>query len=336
MWQFEHPSYLWALLLVPLIGLLFRLKQQATQRFVDFLGGPERTKRLIPGFNIKKNKTQAILLMAAWVFGILALANLQAGLATQTIQRNGIDVMLCLDLSNSMLATDIAPSRLERAKQWIGQMLEAMPNNRVGLVVFAGHAYVSVPLTHDHAALKMNLADIHPEQMPTQGTSLQEALGMARERFNLQEARYKSIVLFSDGEDHNEDALDAVKECRESGILVNTVGIGSSEGSRIPDPVNGGVKQDRDGNDIISTLNENLLMNLAEEGKGTYVRMENNTPEGLTRLLNNTQQGAYDAVQTKEYKSYYSYFALLSLLCLLLEHYAGQSKTPSIKPQVYA
>ena len=336
MWQFEHPSYLWALCLVPLIGFLFGLKQQSTQRFVEWLGGPERAKRLIPGFNFKKNKTQAILLMCALVFGILALANLQANISTQTEQRKGIDVMLCLDLSNSMLATDIAPSRLERAKQWIGQMMAGMPNNRVGLIVFAGHAYVSVPLTHDHAALKMNLVDIHPEQMPTQGTSLHEALRMARERFNPQEARYKSIVLFSDGEDHDDDALDAVKECREAGILVNTVGIGRTEGSRIPDPVNGGVKQDREGNDIISTLNENLLMGLAEAGKGTYVRMENNTPEGLIRLLNNTQHGAYNEVQTKAYKSYYTYFALLSLLCLLMEHYATQQKSPSIKPQVYA
>lgn len=336
MGQFEHPIYLWALVFVPVLWWLFSLKQQSTTRLVHLLGGADRIRRLIPGFSIRKNKQQRAFIVAAFVFGVLALANVQAGLETQKIQRKGIDVMLCLDLSNSMLATDIAPSRLERAKQWIGELIDRMPNNRIGLIVFAGHAYVSVPLTHDHAALKMNLADVNPEQMPTQGTSLHEALAMARARFNPQEARYKSIVVLSDGEDHDEDALEEIKACREAGLVVSTIGIGTPEGSRIPDPVNGGVKQDRDGNDIVSILNEALLSELAEAGNGSYLRLQESGPEKLAGVLNNTKKGVYDDIQTKEYKSYYTYFALLSLICLVLEHYAGQAPAKPLQKQQYA
>jgi Ca-activated chloride channel family protein len=246
------------------------------------------------------------------------LANLQSGLKTEKIKRKGIDVMLCLDLSNSMLATDLAPNRLERAKQWLNRLLNAMPNNRVGLIVFAGNAYVLVPLTNDHAALKMNLADTKPDQMPTQGTSLGEALAMARSRFNPEEARFKSIVLLSDGEDHEEAALSEAETCAKAGITISTVGIGTPEGSRIPDP-SGGVKQDRNGQAVISVLNERILQEIAQVGKGTYLPINRTEAESLARTLNNTQQGTYSDIETTEYKSYFTVFAFLSLLCLLLE-----------------
>lgn len=319
MWRFEHPTVLWALLLLPLLGWLYRVHKKNREQAQIQLGGLQRLSQLIPGFSAERSLYQWVFLSAALVLGILALANLQSGLKTQKVKRQGIDVMLCLDVSNSMLATDLAPNRLERAKQWITRLLAKMPDNRVGLIVFAGNAYVSVPLTNDHAALKMNLADIRPEQMPTQGTSLGEALAMARERFNPQEARFKSIVLMSDGEDHEEAALTEAEACAKAGIVINTIGIGTVQGSKIPDPVNGGVKQDRSGNDVITALNESILQEVAQQGEGKYWPLDRTDAGTLASKLNNTGQGTYSEVETQEYNSYFTYFAGLSLLCLLLE-----------------
>lgn len=318
MWRFEHPEFLWALVLIPLLGLLYRWRHALQVRSEQQLGGLQRVQQLVPGYFAQRHLYQWILLAGAFLFGIVALANLQSGLKTEKIKRKGIDVMLCLDLSNSMLATDLAPNRLERAKQWLNRLLNAMPNNRVGLIVFAGNAYVLVPLTNDHAALKMNLADTKPDQMPTQGTSLGEALAMARSRFNPEEARFKSIVLLSDGEDHEEAALSEAETCAKAGITISTVGIGTPEGSRIPDP-SGGVKQDRNGQAVISVLNERILQEIAQVGKGTYLPINRTEAESLARTLNNTQQGTYSDIETTEYKSYFTVFAFLSLLCLLLE-----------------
>lgn len=318
MWRFEHPEFLWALVLIPLLGLLYRWRHALQVRAEQQLGGLQRVQQLVPGYFAQRHLYQWILLAGAFLFGIVALANLQSGLKTEKIKRKGIDVMLCLDLSNSMLATDLAPNRLERAKQWLNRLLNAMPNNRVGLIVFAGNAYVLVPLTNDHAALKMNLADTKPDQMPTQGTSLGEALAMARSRFNPEEARFKSIVLLSDGEDHEEAALSEAETCAKAGITISTVGIGTPEGSRIPDP-SGGVKQDRNGQAVISVLNERILQEIAQVGKGTYLPINRTEAESLARTLNNTQQGTYSDIETTEYKSYFTVFAFLSLLCLLLE-----------------
>lgn len=318
MWRFEHPEFLWALVLIPLLGLLYRWRHALQVRAEQQLGGLQRVQQLVPGYFAQRHLYQWILLTGAFLFGIVALANLQSGLKTEKIKRKGIDVMLCLDLSNSMLATDLAPNRLERAKQWLNQLLNAMPNNRVGLIVFAGNAYVLVPLTNDHAALKMNLADTKPNQMPTQGTSLGEALAMARSRFNPEEARFKSIVLLSDGEDHEEAALSEAETCAKAGITISTVGIGTPEGSRIPDP-SGGVKQDRNGQAVISVLNERILQEIAQVGKGAYLPINRTEAESLARTLNNTQQGTYSDIETTEYKSYFTVFAFLSLLCLLLE-----------------
>ena len=318
MWRFEHPEFLWALVLIPLLGLLYRWRHALQVRAEQQLGGLQRVQQLVPGYFTQRHLYQWILLAGAFLFGIVALANLQSGLKTEKIKRKGIDVMLCLDLSNSMLATDLAPNRLERAKQWLNRLLNAMPNNRVGLIVFAGNAYVLVPLTNDHAALKMNLADTKPDQMPTQGTSLGEALAMARSRFNPEEARFKSIVLLSDGEDHEEAALSEAETCAKAGITISTVGIGTPEGSRIPDP-SGGVKQDRNGQAVISVLNERILQEIAQVGKGTYLPINRTEAESLARTLNNTQQGTYSDIETTEYKSYFTVFAFLSLLCLLLE-----------------
>ena len=318
MWRFEHPEFLWALVLIPLLGLLYRWRHALQVRAEQQLGGLQRVQQLVPGYFAQRHLYQWILWAGAFLFGIVALANLQSGLKTEKIKRKGIDVMLCLDLSNSMLATDLAPNRLERAKQWLNRLLNAMPNNRVGLIVFAGNAYVLVPLTNDHAALKMNLADTKPDQMPTQGTSLGEALAMARSRFNPEEARFKSIVLLSDGEDHEEAALSEAETCAKAGITISTVGIGTPEGSRIPDP-SGGVKQDRNGQAVISVLNERILQEIAQVGKGTYLPINRTEAESLARTLNNTQQGTYSDIETTEYKSYFTVFAFLSLLCLLLE-----------------
>ena len=336
MWRFEHPGYLWALVLVPVLWAMAYVSFRKEKAQYAAWGGFAKLSQLIPGFLPFRSAKQLVLISGAFLFGILALANVQAGLKTQKIKRKGIDVLLCLDVSNSMLATDLAPNRLERAKQWIGELLNEMPNNRVGLLVFAGNAYISVPLTHDHAALRVNLADVNPDQIPTQGTSLHKAMAMGRARFDPQEARFKSMVILTDGEDHDEDAITEAEACKEAGIVVACVGIGTPEGSRIPDPVNGGVKKDRAGKDIVSSLNEDLLKQVAQTTHGPYARLQERDPADLAKVLNNTNKGVYDEINTTEYDSYFTYFAVLSLLCLIAEQYLEKKRGSIALKKTYA
>ena len=186
----------------------------------------------------------------------------------ENVQRKGVDVMLVLDVSKSMLARDIKPSRLERAKQFLLRLVDQLPNDRIGLVLFAGRAYLQMPLTTDHGAAHMYIQEASPDAVPTQGTVIADALRMANAAFNSKERKYKSIVLVSDGEDHDPDAAKVAKQLAQDGVLINTVGIGSPEGSPIEDPVTGELKKDQEGHTVISKLNEAELQQLATATNG--------------------------------------------------------------------
>lgn len=272
------------------------------------------------------------LLLSAFVIGVIGLANLQAGARTEKLERKGIDVMIALDVSKSMLAGDLSPNRLERAKQFINRVIEKMGNNRIGLITFAGRAYVSVPLTIDLSALKMNLAAASPNMVPTQGTVIGEAIGMARESFNAKETKYKSIILISDGEDHDEGAADEVKKAVGEGIMINTVGLGSPEGALLPDLENGGNKKDENGEDVVSKLNEKLLQDIAATGQGIYLRLGNTdaAAEAIARQVNSTEQKNFGDSIFTDYNSYFQYFIGIALLLILIEFFLPERKKTAI------
>jgi len=268
------------------------------------------------------------LLVVALAIGIIGLANLQAGSRTEKIERKGIDVMIALDVSKSMLAQDLSPNRLEKAKQFIARLLEKLENDRIGLITFAGRAYVSVPLTVDMSALKMNLAGASPTQVPTQGTVIGEAISMARQSFNAKETKYKSIILISDGEDHDEGVADEVKKAVGEGIMINTVGIGSPEGSPIFDPETRANKRDEKGDEVISKLNEKELQEIASAAQGVYLRLGNTdaAADAIAKQISSTEQKNFGDNIFTDYNSYYQYFIGIALLLILIEFFIPEQK----------
>jgi Ca-activated chloride channel family protein len=268
------------------------------------------------------------LLVVALAIGIIGLANLQAGSRTEKIERKGIDVMIALDVSKSMLAQDLSPNRLEKAKQFIARLLEKLGNDRIGLITFAGRAYVSVPLTVDMSALKMNLAGASPTQVPTQGTVIGEAISMARQSFNAKETKYKSIILISDGEDHDEGVADEVKKAVGEGIMINTVGIGSPEGSPIFDPETRANKRDEKGDEVISKLNEKELQEIASAAQGVYLRLGNTdaAADAIAKQISSTEQKNFGDNIFTDYNSYYQYFIGIALLLILIEFFIPEQK----------
>ena len=328
MLRFQHSEYFWFLLAIfILVGLFFGAVNDR-KRKLKTMGDEGLVNFQLRNFNLKAYEFKFILLLVALFAGIIGLANLQANAKTQKVDRKGIDVMIALDVSKSMLAKDASPNRLEKAKQFVSKLIDKIGNNRVGLIVFAGRAYVSVPLTIDFSALKMNLSTITPASIPTQGTVLGEAIKMARESFNTQDTKYKSIILISDGEDHDENANKEVKKAVEEGIMINTVGIGSVNGSPIWDEELQENKKDAEGNEIISKLNEAELQTIASNGEGIYAQLNNaeNTAKTMATQINATEKKSFGDVVFADYTSYFQYFLLLSLLLISIEFFISERK----------
>jgi len=332
MLRFQHSEYFWFLLTIfILVGLFFWAVKDRKNK-LKIIGDETLVHFQLRNFNVKAQQFKLILLLVALFAGVIGLANLQANAKTQNVERKGIDVMIALDVSKSMLARDESPNRLEKAKQFVSKLIDKIGNNRVGLIVFAGRAYVSVPLTVDFSALKMNLSTITPSSIPTQGTVLGEAIKMARESFNSNDTKYKSIVLISDGEDHDENVNDEVKKAVEEGIMINTVGIGSVNGSPIWDEVLQENKKDAEGNVIISKLNETELQTIASNGEGIYAQLSNaeNIAKTMAVQINATEKKSFGDVVFADYTSYFQYFLLISLLLITIEFFISERKKSTL------
>jgi Ca-activated chloride channel family protein len=267
------------------------------------------------------------------VFTIIGLANLQAGDKIEKIQRKGVDVVIALDVSKSMLATDIQPNRLTRAQQLIMTLADKMQNDRVALIVFAGRSYLQVPLTVDYTALRMMVQNVSVDMVPTQGTVIGEAVDMAVQSFSQKELKYKSLIIISDGEDHDEAAIKKVEAAAQAGVVVHTVGIGSPQGTTLYDPETKSVKLDENGSPVISKLNEGELRSLAAAGHGTYSLLQN-TNDVAGKLISNLddmEQKNLGSVVYTDYTSYFQYFLLVSLLAFLAEWLIPGAKPKRIK-----
>ena len=332
MLRFQHSEYFWFLLTIVILVGLFFLAVKDRKNKLKIIGDENLVHLQLRNFNVKAQQFKLILLLVALFAGVIGLANLQANSKTQNVERKGIDVMIALDVSKSMLARDESPNRLEKAKQFVSKLIDKIGNNRVGLIVFAGRAYVSVPLTVDFSALKMNLSTITPSSIPTQGTVLGEAIKMARESFNSNDTKYKSIVLISDGEDHDESANNEVKKAVEEGIMINTVGIGSVNGSPIWDEVLQENKKDAEGNEIISKLNETELQTIASNGEGIYAQLSNaeNIAKTMAVQINATEKKSFGDVVFADYTSYFQYFLLISLLLITIEFFISERKKSTL------
>jgi Ca-activated chloride channel family protein len=319
--QFQHFEWLLLLLLIPVVVVLYILYLNWRKSKINKLGNPDLLKHLVKGRIAGRSTTRMVLLIVALFFGIVGLANLQKGAQTEKAERKGVDVFFALDVSKSMLAKDVQPDRLTRAKQLIESMMNQMVNDRVGLVVFAGKSYLQVPLTTDVSASKMLLETVNPNMIPTQGTVLGDALDLANQSFSQKERKFKSIILISDGEDHDEHALEAARNAAKEGVVIHTIGIGSPQGSTIFDPEINGPKLDENGQPVITKLNEEELKSLAQASGGTYTHLTNTkqAADKLTSLVDSMESRSFGSVTFTDYDSYFQYFIAVALLLIIAE-----------------
>ncbi len=320
-WQFQYKEAVLLFIAAGILGLFFlnllRWKKSTTRK----IGDPALVKRLIASFSQKRFVLKFVLVLLAFTAGVLAVMNPRVPGDSANKTRKGIDIAIALDVSKSMLATDLAPDRLERARQFISKLIHEMPDDRVALVLFAGKAYLQLPLTVDHAAASMFVSSVTTDAVPQQGTVISDALQMSAGVFNPADKRFKAVVLISDGEDHDADAVSTATELAEKGVMINTVGIGSPEGATITEPGLGQPKRDLSGNVILSKLNEDILKELAAVTNGVYVRLQNSEEAiaVIKKQLAQIERKAYGDVSLMQFTSYYIWLAAAMLFFLLLE-----------------
>ena len=330
--RFEHPEYLYGLIVIPLliiIYILFRMRQSRRfKRFAD-LGMREY---LVPTYSPSRSNFKFVIFLLMISCVILALANLQSGSKMEEVKREGIDMYIAVDVSNSMNAEDIVPSRLERSKQSINRLIADLNGDRIGIIVFADKAYVQLPITTDYAAAKMFLSTVNTKLVSSQGTAIAEAINLASKSFS-DEEHSKAIIIISDGEDHENDAaIKAAQEAAKMGIRIYTIGMGLPDGAPIPEynqyGHQTGYRKDRQGNTIITRLDEQMLQKIANAGNGIYVRASNSNV-GLEKIYNDISKLDKSEIETKvftDYEDQFQWFLAAAIVLLLIEVFLSSGK----------
>lgn len=335
--HFQYIEYLIALAALPIIAFFYFFIVKWKKNAAKKIGDPELVKEITAQYSSGKFFAKFILFSLAFALCAFAVAGLIKPDGTQKISRKGSDIMIALDVSKSMLAQDIKPNRLERAKQMISKIIDNSPDDKIGLVIFAGRAYLQMPLTLDHAAAKMYLNSASPDDVPTQGTVISQALKMSFAAFNPKEKTYKSVLLISDGEDHDDEALKVAKQLAEQGVMINTIGIGSVLGAPIMDEETGQYKVDNKGQTVISKLNEQELRDIAVTGQGIF-QLYSTTDEVVKNLKNKLsgvgQETTLSDSAYASFKQYFQYFLGAAFILLLLEFFTSEKKKLKIKSAV--
>lgn len=321
MFRFEHTIAFWLFTLIIFMLILFLIFKNNKKKRLNFWAKKNLIKSQFISFSNSKDNFKFILQFLTLVFLVIAIANPQMGSKLQKVKRKGSDIIIALDLSISMNAEDLKPSRLELAKRSISKFIDNLHGDRIGIIVFAGHAYVQLPITTDYAAAKMFLNTIGTDIIPTQGTAIAEAINLALESFDLKASTTKAIIIISDGEDHQGNVIEAANEAAEKGILVHTIGMGTIQGAPIP-VYKGrkqiGFKKDKDGNVVVTKMNEEMLREIASAGNGIYVRA-NQINVGLNYLLKKIAEMQKKEIETKVFTDYDDYFQpFISIAILLL------------------
>lgn len=333
MFRFANIEMLWMLAVVPVfIGLYIWYTRRKRRQLAEF-GDPALVSELMPNASRVRPNVKFSILMVALILLIVAAARPQYGQREQTIKRQGIEAIIALDISNSMLAEDVAPCRLDRAKQMLSKMIDQMVDDKVGLVVFAGEAYTQLPITCDYVSAKMFLNSITPDLIKTQGTAIGAALNTAIQSFGSEDSgASRAIILITDGENHEDDAAAVAARAKEMGIKVMVVGIGKPEGSPIPIPGTNNFRKDRQGNVVVSRLNEDMCREIAKAGNGIYMRCDN-TNTAMRALQKEIDTLATTEIETKVYTDYneqFQSFVLVALLLLIIDFFIFNRKNKSL------
>jgi Ca-activated chloride channel family protein len=336
MFRFAHTEFLWGLLIIPFLFLIFWLSRKFRTKALRTFGNPEILNQLMPDFSPTRPVVKFVFLNIALIAMIFALAEPQFGSRLQEIKRKGVEIVIALDVSNSMMAEDIQPSRLERAKQAISQLVDRLTNDKIGLIVFAGDAYTQVPITMDYVSTKMFLSTITCDIVPKQGTAIGSAVNLGMKSFSPDNESSKVLIIITDGENHEGDAIAMAKQAREKGITIHTIGLGLPDGAPIPVYSGSGARsylKDQDGNTVISKLNETMLNQMSAAGGGMYIR-STNTRLGLNLLFDEIDKMEKQELESRIYSEYeerYQYLAGIALLFLLVDLFILERKNKLLK-----
>ena len=324
MFKFEHIIYFYGLLAIPIMLVLVIWYFVSRKNKLKKLGEAKLVSNLIPYSSKRKRIIKVILFMLGFSSLIVALCNLQTGSKLTEVKREGADIIVCLDVSNSMLAQDLSPNRLTRAKYALEKMIDGLQGDRLGLVIFAGEAYVQLPITIDYSAAKLFLESIGPGMVPVQGTNIEAAIEKASESFSNDEGKNRAIILITDGENHSSEAIAAAEKAGKNGIMINTIGIGSEKGVPIPLVENGvvkGYRKDREGQTVITKLNSEVLKIIAGKANGVYVQASQ-ADIGLGAVLDKIGELDKAQLENKMYTDYedqFQWFLGLALILFFIE-----------------
>ena len=333
MFRFEDPTYLYLLVLIPILALVRYVSYRNQKKRLRRFGEPALLKELMPNVSFLRPLTKFWMLQGALALLIVMLARPQMGTKISHEKRMGIETIIAMDISNSMRAEDIIPSRLDRSKMMVENLVDHFTNDKIGLLVFAGDAFVQLPITSDYVSAKMFLSSIDPSMIATQGTDIAKAISMASNSFTQEEGIGKAIVVITDGEDHEGGALEAAKAAKDKGMRVYVLGVGSVNGSPIPLPGTGEYMKDNTGNTVMSALNEEMCKQVAQAGGGAYIHVENNSAaqEQLDRELDKLSKKETSSTIYSEYDEQFQAFGVLALLLLILEVFSMDRQSPLLK-----
>lgn len=332
MLRFEDPAFLWLLWVIPALVLVRLIGWRRRRAKLRKLGDPELLKQLMPHISKYRPTVKFVLLLAALALLIVMVARPQMGSKISNEKRNGIETMICLDISNSMLAEDVAPSRLDKSKMLIENLVDNFTNDKIGLIVFAGDAFVQLPITSDYVSAKMFLQNISPGLIQTQGTNIGQAISLATKSFTQQDNVGRAIIVITDGENHEEGAQEAAQMANKKGINVFILGIGNAKGAPIP-MGDGSYLKDNAGNTVMTALNEQMCRQLAQAGKGQYIHVDNTSDaeKALDNELTKLQKGEITSVIYSAYDEQFQAVGILVILFLIIEVCMMEVRNPLLR-----
>jgi Ca-activated chloride channel homolog len=330
--QLEEKISFWLLLVIPILIVLFTIVQLWKRHAQNKFANQRIIKRLSPNKSHFKPILKLIVLCLAFGCLTIAMVNPKIGTKLETIKRQGVDIVFAVDVSKSMLAEDIAPNRLEKAKQLVTQIINNLASDRIGIIAYAGKAFPQLPITTDYAAAKMFLQSMDTDMLSSQGTAINEAIQLARTYYDDEEQTNRVLIIISDGEDHSDVALDVAEAAADEGIKIFTIGVGDVKGAPIPIKRNGIVlnyKKDNAGETVITKLNEETLKDIAEEANGEYINGRNTTEvvEAIRDILNKMDKKEFEAKEFAEYKDQFQWFLALGIFFLLIDIFLLERKT---------
>lgn len=325
---FAEPKYLMLLLLIPVFFVIQALVLKFRAKRIRRFGHQALVEKLMPSYSKAKVWLRLSLFAIAFMFFILGISRPQMGAILKEHKTRGAEVMVVLDVSNSMLAQDYSPNRLERAKLAISRMVDKLRDDRIGLIVFAGNSFVQLPITTDYVSAKMFLSSISTESVPIQGTAMGEAISTALRSFSAQSDKSRAIIVITDGENHEDDPVAAARQAAELGVRVFTIGVGSPQGTMIP-MGDGQYLEDRDGNPVVTRLDDKVLQEVAEAGKGLYVHAGNREfgLDPVIEEISRMDDEEYNSIVFEEYDELYMYFLAVAFFFLVLEMLIGDRRS---------